>query len=106
MATLPMAPANQASSAMVAMLSGLVLAFGTTLYWLMHPVWPWLAWLQRTPLTHMLIEPGYVPAFWQDAGWASVVYSPTTWYHCPAWMRPHTGCQSAAEPRPAVELIT
>ena len=40
MATLPTAPGNQVSSAMVPMLSGLALAWGATLYWLKHPVMP------------------------------------------------------------------
>ncbi len=61
---------------------------------------------QRTPLTQISIMPGYVVAFWQSDGWLSVVYSPTMWYQVPAWIRPHVGCQSAAEPSPALGLKT
>ena len=35
-----MAPANQVSPAIVPISSGLSLGAGTTLYWLMQPVWP------------------------------------------------------------------
>src|SRR5262245_46561805 len=102
-----MAPGNQPSLAMVPTLSGLLFAAGTTLYWLMHPVWPWRDWFQRTPFTQMLIEPGYMPASLAHvAGWLSVVYSPTTWYQTRAWKRLQAGCQSAAEPSPAPGLNT
>ena len=53
-----MAPWNQLSVAIAPMLRGLLLAAGMTLYWLMQPVGLWLDWLQGTPLTQMLIDPG------------------------------------------------
>src|SRR4051812_15779127 len=101
-----MAPLNQSSRAMVPMSSGLVLALGAMLNWLMQPVWPWLAWLHFTPFTQMLIEPGKADALLQPEGWLCVVYSPTTCSHALALMRPQTGCQSAPEPRPAELLNT
>jgi hypothetical protein len=72
----------------------------------MQPVGLWFDWLQATPFTQMLIEPGLVVAFGQAAGCASVVYSPTTWHQRAAWKSPQVGCQSAAEPSPAVGLKT
>src|SRR5882757_3062934 len=110
-----MAPANQASIAIVPMLRGLLFATGTTPYWHMQPVSPWDAWFHSTPLTQMLIRPGYIATFWhpidaeasmQSDGVVFVEYSPTTWYHVAAWIRLATGCQSAAEPRPAPGLNT
>src|ERR1051325_9150514 len=91
---------------MVPMVIGRDRACGTTMYWLMQPVWPWDAWFHWTPSTQTLIEPGYVAVLAQSAGWLSVVYSPTTWYQVPAWMRPQVGCQSAADPSPAPALNT
>src|SRR5262245_22659728 len=106
MATLPMAPANQESVAMVPMLTALFPVVGMTMYWLMQPVSPWAAWSHFMPLSQILIEPGYCAVLMQLAGCDSVVYSPTTWYHWPAAITPSTGCQSAAEPRPALGLKT
>src|SRR5215471_2452597 len=87
-------------------LIGLLLATGTTMYWLKQPVGLCDDWLQGTPSTQMLIEPGYIAVFVQPDGCVAVVYSPTTCSHSPAWSSPHVGCQSAPEPRPALGLKT
>jgi hypothetical protein len=78
---------------MVPMTRALPFATGLTLYWLMHPVVPWLAWFHGTPLTQMFSDPGYDEDAGQLEGWDDVVYSPTTWYQCPATMSELTGCQ-------------
>src|SRR3954471_8651412 len=99
-----MAPLKKESGDIEPMMSGLLLAFGTTLYWLMQPVSPWLEWSHGTPFTQILMPPGYFDAFAQSLGVTLVEYSPTTWYQELALMSPHSGCQSAAEPRPALGL--